>query len=179
MAYAAVAESCDAARGGSYAHRGCGASIHAWRSLGGRMPMRDVLLTVRARGGLLLATRESWVVPAQHLHEVLGPRALRDPCTTHMGMAGPAPPVPGLGRDPATAFDTLWATRGVATIAGVPCAVPAPSDQAVLLLLHAARSPASSRPAAMSRTCGAARHLRAVTRSCPRSTVSVPTSPLR
>ena len=48
---------------------------------------------------------------------------------------------PGLGRDPATAFDTLWATRGVATIAGVPCAVPAPSDQAVLLLLHAARSP--------------------------------------
>ena len=48
---------------------------------------------------------------------------------------------PGLGRAPATAFDTLWATHGVATIAGVPCAVPAPSDQALLLLLHAARSP--------------------------------------
>ena len=48
---------------------------------------------------------------------------------------------PGLGRDPATAFDTLWATRGEATIAGVPCAVPALPDQAVLLLLHAARSP--------------------------------------
>ena len=48
---------------------------------------------------------------------------------------------PGLGQAPATAFDTLWATHGVATIAGVPCAVPPPSDQAVLLLLHAARSP--------------------------------------
>ncbi len=48
---------------------------------------------------------------------------------------------PGLGREPAAAFDALWATHGITTIAGVSCAVPAPPDQAVLLLLHAARSP--------------------------------------
>src|SRR5829696_4583034 len=48
---------------------------------------------------------------------------------------------PGLGPDPAAAFDTLWGSHGVVTIAGMSCPVPAPPDQAVLLLLHAARSP--------------------------------------
>lgn len=50
---------------------------------------------------------------------------------------------PGMDRDPAAAFSVLWRTRGSIPLAHVPCAVPDPISQSLVLLLHAARS---SRP---------------------------------
>jgi Uncharacterised nucleotidyltransferase len=101
----------------------------------------DVLCRPRHVERLLLAMRESgWSL----LNTFTKSSAFEHSATLHhptWGWLDLHRRYPGLGRDPATAFDTLWATRGVATIAGVPCAVPSPSDQAVLLLLHAARSP--------------------------------------
>ncbi len=48
---------------------------------------------------------------------------------------------PGLGSDPHTSFTQLWADRHERDIAGLSCAVPSPPAQALILLLHAARSP--------------------------------------
>jgi len=47
---------------------------------------------------------------------------------------------PGMDRDPAHAFDRLWADRGSVELAHVPCAVPEPLAQSLVLLLHAART---------------------------------------
>lgn len=47
---------------------------------------------------------------------------------------------PGMDRDPAGAFEVLWADRGSRALAHVPCAVPSPVGQSLLLLLHAART---------------------------------------
>lgn len=47
---------------------------------------------------------------------------------------------PGMDRDPAAAFDVLWARRGSTALAHVPCAVPDPLAQSLVLLLHAART---------------------------------------
>lgn len=49
--------------------------------------------------------------------------------------------IPGLGLEPEEAFERLWRGRRVGTLAGRPCAVPDLADQALVLLLHAARSP--------------------------------------
>lgn len=48
---------------------------------------------------------------------------------------------PGMDRDPAHAFDTLWSTRGSVDLAHVACPVPDPLAQSLVLLLHAARTP--------------------------------------
>ncbi len=48
---------------------------------------------------------------------------------------------PGLGPDPDRAFALLWAERLEREIAGVACCVPSLPAQALVLLLHAARSP--------------------------------------
>ena len=48
---------------------------------------------------------------------------------------------PGMDRDPAHAFDRLWSGRGSVELGHVPCAVPEPLAQSLVLLLHAARTP--------------------------------------
>ncbi len=52
---------------------------------------------------------------------------------------------PGLGPDPTAAFDRLWSTCHEVSLAGVDCSVPDEPSQALILLLHAARSPASAK----------------------------------
>jgi hypothetical protein len=47
---------------------------------------------------------------------------------------------PGMDQDPARAFSVLWRSRGSTRLAHVPCPVPAPLAQSLVLLLHAARS---------------------------------------
>ncbi|MFQ6173049.1 nucleotidyltransferase family protein [Oryzobacter sp. R7] len=47
---------------------------------------------------------------------------------------------PGMDRDPAASFAVLWRTRGTIELGHVPCAVPDPISQSLVLLLHAARS---------------------------------------
>lgn len=54
---------------------------------------------------------------------------------------------PGLGRTAEEAFDVLWADRIERTIAEVPCAVPSLAAQALVVLVHAARSGGGSRAA--------------------------------
>lgn len=51
---------------------------------------------------------------------------------------------PGIGPDPVTAFEVLWADRGAATIAAIPVPVPSRVAQQLILLLHAARTPGVS-----------------------------------
>lgn len=46
---------------------------------------------------------------------------------------------PGVDRDPALTFETLWAARETRDLGGVDCAVPALPAQRLLLLVHAAR----------------------------------------
>jgi hypothetical protein len=53
---------------------------------------------------------------------------------------------PGMERDPAHAFEVLWARRGSIELAHVPCPVPDPVAQSLVLLLHAARSPVGDGP---------------------------------
>jgi hypothetical protein len=50
---------------------------------------------------------------------------------------------PGLGRPDDATFDQLWRDRAEMLIGGQPCAVPSLPAQALILLLHAARSPNS------------------------------------
>jgi hypothetical protein len=52
---------------------------------------------------------------------------------------------PGINRDPGEAFDVLWGSRTSAPLGGFDCAVPSLSAQILVLVLHAARSPASGR----------------------------------
>ncbi len=47
---------------------------------------------------------------------------------------------PGITVSPAAAFDILWGERGESEIAGARCPVPSLAGQAVILVLHAARS---------------------------------------
>lgn len=47
---------------------------------------------------------------------------------------------PGIGIPDDRAFEVLWADRGEARVAGLPCAVPDLTAQAVLLTLNAARA---------------------------------------
>lgn len=47
---------------------------------------------------------------------------------------------PGLGVDPAVAFEALWRDRSSASLAGWDCPVPSLTAQRLLLLLHAART---------------------------------------
>ena len=49
---------------------------------------------------------------------------------------------PGLGDDPARAFQTLWDRRKTVSLAAIPCEVPDRTAQSLILLLHAARSAA-------------------------------------
>jgi hypothetical protein len=48
---------------------------------------------------------------------------------------------PGMEADPSGAFSVLWEGRWRHDIAHVPCVVPAPVAQSLVLLLHAARTP--------------------------------------
>lgn len=52
---------------------------------------------------------------------------------------------PGIDRDAARSFDLLWRDRGQRVIAEVACPVPSVPAQALLLLLHAARSGGNAR----------------------------------
>lgn len=54
---------------------------------------------------------------------------------------------PGLGRSADEGFDVLWPERTERTIAGIPCAVPSLEAQALVVLVHAARSGGGSRAA--------------------------------
>ena len=53
--------------------------------------------------------------------------------------------IPGIGVDPRDAFDLFWASRIEVTMGGQPCPHPQPAAQAVVLVLHAARSEGSPR----------------------------------
>ena len=55
--------------------------------------------------------------------------------------------IPGIGVDPRDAFDLFWASRIEVTMGGQPCPHPQPAAQAVVLVLHAARSEGSPRAA--------------------------------
>lgn len=46
---------------------------------------------------------------------------------------------PGLDRDAAVTFERLWARRDRVDLGGAPCAVPDPTAQRLVLLVHAAR----------------------------------------
>lgn len=48
--------------------------------------------------------------------------------------------IPGIGLSPDDAFRSLWATRTSARLADIECAVPDLDAQALIVLLHAARS---------------------------------------
>lgn len=48
---------------------------------------------------------------------------------------------PGIGVAPEVFFERLWDRRRQSLIAAWPCRVPAPEDQALLIVLHAARDP--------------------------------------
>lgn len=52
---------------------------------------------------------------------------------------------PGINRDADQAFELLWADRGSRSLGAFDCAVPNLPAQILLLVLHAARSPASGR----------------------------------
>jgi len=52
---------------------------------------------------------------------------------------------PGMEHDPGHAFERLWVSRGSVELAHVPCAVPEPIAQSLVLLLHAARTPRRGR----------------------------------
>lgn len=58
----------------------------------------------------------------------------------HLGLVDVHRSWPGFEVDPATAFDTLWQSRGAVSIAHVDCAVPDLDAQCLILLSHAARS---------------------------------------
>lgn len=47
---------------------------------------------------------------------------------------------PGVGLDPATAFDLLWSQRGAMDFGGVVCQVPDSTAQAVILVINGART---------------------------------------
>lgn len=46
---------------------------------------------------------------------------------------------PGIEREPAAAFDTLWEGRERRDIAGIPCDVPPTTAQRLIMIVHAAR----------------------------------------
>ncbi|WES63874.1 hypothetical protein P0L94_15570 [Microbacter sp. GSS18] len=48
---------------------------------------------------------------------------------------------PGIGLDPAAAFEALWRDRTSADFGGVACATPNTTGQALILILNAARAP--------------------------------------
>ena len=64
----------------------------------------------------------------------------------HWGMLDVHRTYPGMDRDPAAAFAVLWARRGSTDLAHVPCPVPDPLAQSLVLLLHAARTPHDGGP---------------------------------
>lgn len=55
--------------------------------------------------------------------------------------------IPGIGLSPDESFDRLWASRTATGLAQVVCAVPSIDAQALVLLLHAARSHGDQRAA--------------------------------
>jgi hypothetical protein len=59
---------------------------------------------------------------------------------------------PGIGLSPNDAFELLWAARATRPLAGIPCAVPSPSAQMLILVVNAARSGGSSSRMALVRT---------------------------
>jgi len=64
---------------------------------------------------------------------------------------------PGINLDPDQAFEILWTQRQTTNLGGFDCAVPSLPAQILVLVLHAARSPASGRgPMDISSSWGAA-----------------------
>lgn len=51
---------------------------------------------------------------------------------------------PGIERAPSAAFDHLWASRSAKEFGGISCPIPSPDDQAVILILNAARNGGST-----------------------------------
>lgn len=58
----------------------------------------------------------------------------------HFGLLDLHRVFPGLGPTPDAAFEHLWAARATQVLGGVECAVPSLGAQALVMLLHAARS---------------------------------------
>ncbi|QDO87202.1 nucleotidyltransferase family protein [Ornithinimicrobium ciconiae] len=58
----------------------------------------------------------------------------------HWGYADLHRYFPGMHRDPVRTFEVLWADRRTAEIAGMPCPVPSPSGQGLVLLLNNLRN---------------------------------------
>jgi hypothetical protein len=55
--------------------------------------------------------------------------------------------IPGIGATPGDAFAVLWGSRVQVTLAGHPCPHPSAAAQALVLVLHAARSEGAARAA--------------------------------
>ncbi len=64
----------------------------------------------------------------------------------HWGLADVHRTYPGLDSDPEGNFEVLWQRRGITEIAHHPIAVPDPIAQALVVLLHAARTPTAAGP---------------------------------
>ena len=99
----------------------------------------DRLLDAVTEAGFLIASRFRTGSPFEHA------TTLTHPVWGHLDVHRL---FPGIGLDPGPAFDRLWARRASREIGGVRCSVPDPTDHAVLLVLHAARSPVGGQASA-------------------------------
>ena len=61
----------------------------------------------------------------------------------HWGLVDIHRSFPGFETDPEELFDQLWAQRRTRLVAGYPCDVPRTLEHALIILVHAARSPES------------------------------------
>lgn len=61
----------------------------------------------------------------------------------HWGLVDIHRSFPGFEMDPEKLFDQLWAQRRTRLVAGYPCDVPRTLEHALIILVHAARSPES------------------------------------
>jgi hypothetical protein len=103
----------------------------------------DVLVPARDAAALVDALqRHDWTLTSEFRHgsSFEHAAALRH---EQFGWADVHRYYPGFGGDPDEMFDRLWADRGSIRLADVACAVPSVPAQALVLLLHAARSPGS------------------------------------
>ena len=104
----------------------------------------DVLVSARDADALLAALlRQGWSLASDFRHgsSFEHAAALRH---VQLGWADVHRYYPGFGGDPDTVFDRLWNEHETTMLAGVACPVPNLPAQALVLILHAARSPRSA-----------------------------------